>query len=375
MNSKKSIVNKKNIIELNKKTEKVQKITNNVVKNKGDNSQRNSFIVPEKKIAKMKRNMTDNLNDKKPKRLSKLSKNKNTKKNDDISLNDEKESKSSYFKSSFVSSCSSKESGSKFLETIKLISEIQKNFEESVKANNNEPEEIKKLVKLSIDINDYIPLSEEEKTNLENDIIKSSDLRIQNYKTAFSYIDTALNKIKNALDAMDVIEITEESSSFVERKSKNSYKNIDQKKNNNKIGEYSFNSKHVDYINSDDFEFESESYSNLRIKKKEIPAKKIYLSKNMAKKAASIENNSIKKKMNIDKNNYKFYSNRNKNNNNKSKTNNSKTSLNYVNSPLRTSLNTSKSNQKDENISSFKRRVSYSPPPVQLKKKGGKLNK
>ena len=98
MNSKKSIVNKKNIIELNKKTEKVQKITNNVVKNKGDNSQRNSFIVPEKKIAKMKRNMTDNLNDKKPKRLSKLSKNKNTKKNDDISLNDEKESKSSYFK-------------------------------------------------------------------------------------------------------------------------------------------------------------------------------------------------------------------------------------------------------------------------------------
>ena len=373
MNSKKMNEAKKNI-NLNNKTEKGRKTINNDSKNKVINIERGSLPTSGKNTKKLKRTATENINSKKSKKKN-FPKKGNTVKNDDFFLNKEKESKSSIYKSSFVSSSSSNEGGSKFIETIKLINEIQKNFEESIKSNNHTSEEVKQIIKPNVRIDDYIPLTEEEKTNLEKDIIKSSDLRIQNYKTAFSYIDTALNKIRNALDTMDLLDITEESSNIGERKLKNSYNNSFTQKHNNKVGELTSSGRYADYINSDNLEFESENYNSQKMKIDEKHMKKIYLTKNMGKKAASIENLE-NRKINSGKNNYRIYTNQSKNISFKSTDNNfqAKTSSNLMAISLKTTGNTSKSKIKGESISAFKKRISYSPPPVISKKKRKKVS-
>ena len=85
-------------------------------------------------------------------------------------------------------------------ETLTIISEIQKQFENSVNENKKPLEEIKQILDNNININNYVPLSNQQKINMTNDIERSSDLRIQNYEQAFKYIKTSLNGIKHSLE-------------------------------------------------------------------------------------------------------------------------------------------------------------------------------
>ena len=85
-------------------------------------------------------------------------------------------------------------------ETLEIISEIQNQFDNSVKENKKPLEEIKRLIDNNLNINNYIALSDLQKENITNDIERSSELRIQNYNTAFNYIRTSLEGIKDCLE-------------------------------------------------------------------------------------------------------------------------------------------------------------------------------
>ena len=87
----------------------------------------------------------------------------------------------------------------RFLETIKIISDIQKKFEESIKENIKPIDEVKKLINNNLNINNYLPLSKKQKENISKDIDKSSILRIQNYDTVFNFMHNSLNEIQNSL--------------------------------------------------------------------------------------------------------------------------------------------------------------------------------
>ena len=89
-----------------------------------------------------------------------------------------------------------------FLQTINIISEIQEQFESSVKENKKPLDEIKRLIDNDLNIDNYIALSENQKENITTDISLSSDLRIQNYKTAFNYIFTSLDDIEHGLERL-----------------------------------------------------------------------------------------------------------------------------------------------------------------------------
>ena len=88
------------------------------------------------------------------------------------------------------------------METLNIISDIQKQFENSLKENKKPLEEIKRLIDNNLNVMKYIPLSENQKKNITNDIQKSSDLRIKNYEMAFYYIKTSLDEIKLLLENM-----------------------------------------------------------------------------------------------------------------------------------------------------------------------------
>lgn len=85
-------------------------------------------------------------------------------------------------------------------ETLQIISEIQNQFDNSVKENRKPLEEIKRLIDNNLSIDNYIALSDLQKENISTDIERSSDLRIQNYQTAFNYIRTSLDGIKDCLE-------------------------------------------------------------------------------------------------------------------------------------------------------------------------------
>ena len=93
----------------------------------------------------------------------------------------------------------SKDGDMRFLETIKIISDIQKKFEESIKENIKPIDEVKKLINNNLNINNYLPLSKKQKEKIEKDIDKSSILRIQNYDTVFNFMQNSLNEIQNFL--------------------------------------------------------------------------------------------------------------------------------------------------------------------------------
>lgn len=73
-------------------------------------------------------------------------------------------------------------------------------------------EEIKRLIDNNLSIDNYIALSDLQKENITTDIERSSDLRIQNYQTAFNYIRTSLDGIKDCLEK--IITNEEESEGF-----------------------------------------------------------------------------------------------------------------------------------------------------------------
>ena len=82
-------------------------------------------------------------------------------------------------------------------QTINIISEIQKQFSNIIKENNKPLNQINKVLnKDYLTIYNYVPLSENQKKNIEDDIERTSELRIQNYETAFNFINNSLNSIK-----------------------------------------------------------------------------------------------------------------------------------------------------------------------------------
>ena len=84
-------------------------------------------------------------------------------------------------------------------ETLKIISEIQKQFDDNVKANKKPLEIIKKIINNEYTIFTYIPLSDFQKENITKDIEKTSELRTKNYKMTFHYILSALEDIRNLI--------------------------------------------------------------------------------------------------------------------------------------------------------------------------------
>lgn len=89
-----------------------------------------------------------------------------------------------------------KENEFNLLESLRIISEIQEFFESSGNENKKPIEDIKRLLTTSLSLENYISLTVKEKEIIENDILKSSDLRIENYQIAFSHIFNSLEKIK-----------------------------------------------------------------------------------------------------------------------------------------------------------------------------------
>ncbi|MCQ2815991.1 MAG: hypothetical protein MJ252_01885 [archaeon] len=82
-----------------------------------------------------------------------------------------------------------------FIKAIEIINEIQTQFEKCFQESRSE-DDIKKIIGSKTDLDSYIPLTEEQKDHMTKDIKKSSELRMENYKTVFSYIESSLNDIK-----------------------------------------------------------------------------------------------------------------------------------------------------------------------------------
>ena len=82
-------------------------------------------------------------------------------------------------------------------ETLNIISEIQKHISHIIKDNNKPLNRINKILnKDYLNIYNYVPLSENQKKNITDDIERTSELRIQNYETAFNFINNSLNSIQ-----------------------------------------------------------------------------------------------------------------------------------------------------------------------------------
>ena len=82
-------------------------------------------------------------------------------------------------------------------ETLNIISEIQKHISYIIKDNNKPLNRINKILnKDYLNIYNYVPLSENQKKNISDDIERTSELRIQNYETAFNFINNSLNSIQ-----------------------------------------------------------------------------------------------------------------------------------------------------------------------------------
>ena len=82
-------------------------------------------------------------------------------------------------------------------ETLNIISEIQKHISHIIKDNNKPLNRINKILnKDYLNIYNYVPLSENQKKNISDDIERTSELRIQNYETAFNFINNSLNSIQ-----------------------------------------------------------------------------------------------------------------------------------------------------------------------------------
>ena len=84
-------------------------------------------------------------------------------------------------------------------ETLKIISEIQKQFEDNVRNNKKPLDAIKKIINNEYTIFTYVPLSQFQKDNIMKDIESSSELRTKNYEMAFHYIIKAIEDIRKLI--------------------------------------------------------------------------------------------------------------------------------------------------------------------------------
>ena len=83
-------------------------------------------------------------------------------------------------------------------DTLNIISELQKQFSNIINENNKPLNKTQKIINIDyLNIYNYVPLSDNEKKNILNDIERTSELRIQNYETAFNFINNSLNSIQN----------------------------------------------------------------------------------------------------------------------------------------------------------------------------------
>ncbi len=83
-------------------------------------------------------------------------------------------------------------------DTLNIIAELQKQFSNIINENNKPLNKTQKIINIDyLNIYNYVPLSENEKKNILNDIERTSELRIQNYETAFNFIHNSLNSIQN----------------------------------------------------------------------------------------------------------------------------------------------------------------------------------
>lgn len=85
-------------------------------------------------------------------------------------------------------------------ETLSIITEIQSQFESSVKENKKPVEEIERLIDNKLTLDSYIALSSLQKENISTDIERSSVLRIQNYESPFHYIQVGIEGIQECLE-------------------------------------------------------------------------------------------------------------------------------------------------------------------------------
>ena len=82
-------------------------------------------------------------------------------------------------------------------DTLNIISELQNQFSNMIKENNKPLNRINQILnKDYLNIYNYVPLSENQKKNISDDIERTSELRIQNYETAFNFINNSLNSIQ-----------------------------------------------------------------------------------------------------------------------------------------------------------------------------------
>ena len=84
-------------------------------------------------------------------------------------------------------------------ETLKIISEIQKQFEDNVRNNKKPLDAIKKIINNEYTIFTYVPLSQFQKDNIMKNIERSSELRTKNYEMAFHYIIKAIEDIRKLI--------------------------------------------------------------------------------------------------------------------------------------------------------------------------------
>jgi len=198
-------INKKEIKDNSENNLKNEKINNN---NKNQGHRRTSSCELKVKIEGLKEISKGNAKKISKQNITKIQKNKKPNEN----MREKKEKNISKNKLSQIKNISNsninyevnntENSLTEFnlTETLKIISEIQQQFENSVKENKKPLEEIKRLIDNNLTVTNYIPLSENQKNNISYDIEKSSDLRIKNYEMAFYYIKTSLDDIKNALE-------------------------------------------------------------------------------------------------------------------------------------------------------------------------------
>ena len=220
-------------------------------------SKTNTKILSKKKITKIQKNKkpNENIREKKEKSNSKnkLSQNKNiSHSNINYEVNSTENSLIEF----------------NLTETLKIISEIQQQFENSLKENKKPLEEIKRLIDNNLTVQNYIPLSENQKNNITYDIEKSSDLRIKNYEMAFYYIKTSLDDIKNALENIVDQEQEELNKEILLNNSKHSKKDSNDFSNKSK-SESKSESKN-ESKNESDNENEKKNSSNSSLSKSDI---------------------------------------------------------------------------------------------------------
>ena len=159
-------------------------------------------------------------------------------------------------------------------ETLKIISEIQKQFEDNVRNNKKPLDVIKKIINNEYTIFTYVPLSQFQKENIMKDIERSSELRTKNYEMAFHYIIDAIEDIRKIIR------------NYVSKEKK---KDNNEKNNNNIKDKFEMNE--IKEEKEIELEIEIKKKNKIKENKKEIVKKNINIKKEEKKKENKIEEN------------------------------------------------------------------------------------